>query len=83
MTKNIQSLFKGFVLTKNKKCIEKLKGVTHFKSYEEVKNAPEFAGVLKDDTILIDIDDSYQSEIAMDIIEEEQLDCLVIQTNSD
>lgn len=81
MTKNIQSLFKGFVLTKNKKCIEKLKGVTHFKSYEEVKNAPEFAGVLKDDTILIDIDDSYQSEIAMDIIEEEQLDCLVIQTN--
>lgn len=81
MTKNIQSLFKGFVLTKNKKCIEKLKGVTHFKSYEEVKNVPEFAGVLKDDTILIDIDDSYQSEIAMDIIEEEQLDCLVIQTN--
>lgn len=73
-------LFKGYVLTKNKKCLEKFKDRNDLKSYDEVKDADEFAGILADDVVLIDIDDSTQAEIMMDIVEDKQLDCRVYQT---
>src|SRR5690606_25548895 len=74
-------LFKGYVETRNKKCIEKFKDRTDLKTYEQVQALPEFAGVLADDVILIDIDDSKEAEILMDIIEEKQLNCRVYQTS--
>ena len=73
-------LFKGYVKTKNKKCTEKFKNRTDFKTYEEVKDLPEFAGILGNDTILIDVDDTEQSELLMNIIEDYQLNCRVYQT---
>lgn len=73
-------LFKGYIETKNKKAAEKFKGRTNFKSLEEVKNLSEYAGILDDETILIDIDDQEQAELMMDIVEEKQLDCRVYQT---
>ena len=63
-------LYKGYVETKGKASIEKLKNRTTWKTYDEVKNLNGFGGVLADDTILIDIDDSDQSEILMNIVEE-------------
>ena len=53
-----------------KASIEKLKNRTTWKTYDEVKNLNGFGGVLADDTILIDIDDSDQSEILMNIVED-------------
>lgn len=73
-------LYKGYVETKGKQSIEKLKNRTKWKTYEEVKNLSGFGGVLADDTILIDIDDSEQSEILMNIVEDLQLDCKVLCT---
>ena len=49
--------FKGYVETKDNKCIEKFKNRTDFKTYEQVKLLPEFAGILSEETILVDIDD--------------------------
>lgn len=75
-------LFKGYVPTKNKKCTMAFKG----KSSEELLNLreaqkhEEFAGILNDNTILIDIDDFEMSEIMMDIVEDKQLGCRVYQT---
>lgn len=74
-------LFKGYVRTKNKKCIEKFKGRTDFKTYKEVVKHDEFAGILNDETILIDIDDHEQSEIMMNIVEDLQLRCRVYETS--
>lgn len=73
--------YKGYVETKGKQSIEKLKNRTKWKTYEEVKNLSGFGGVLADDTILIDIDDSEQSEILMNIVEDLQLDCKVLCTS--
>lgn len=81
MTNNMLSLFKGFVRTKDKKCVEKFKGVDKLKSYKEVKDFPEFAGILREDVVLIDFDETQNAEIAMDIIEAKQCDCAVNQTN--
>ena len=73
-------LFKGYVMTKNKRCLEKFKDRNDLKTYKEVRDLSEFAGILADETILIDIDDSKQSEILMDIVEDLQLNCRVYQT---
>ena len=70
-------LFKGYLPTSNK--IPKT-NFRSMKSYDEVKDLSEYAGVLSEDTILIDIDDAAQSEIMMDIVEAYQLKCKVFQT---
>ena len=73
-------LFRGYVKTKNKKCIEKFKGRTDLMTFEEAQALDEYAGILAKDTVLIDIDDSDQAEILMDIVEEKQLNCKVVCT---
>ena len=73
--------FKGYVETKNKKCIEKFKNRTDFKTYRQVKSLPEFAGILATDIILIDIDDFEQSEKLFNIVKDLQLKCRVYQTS--
>lgn len=72
-------LFKGYVPTKNKKCLRKFKDAP-LMSLGEVESLPEYAGILNDNTILIDIDDHEQSEILMSIVEDFQLDCRVYIT---
>lgn len=74
-------LYKGYIKSFGKKAIEGFKDRAKFRTYEEVKNLPGFAGVLADDTILIDIDNTEQSEILMNIVEEYQLDCRVYCTS--
>ena len=74
-------LYKGYIKSKGKAAIEPFKDRTKFRTYDEVKDLPGFAGVLAEDTILIDIDDTEQSEILMNIVEEYQLDCRVYQTS--
>lgn len=74
------SFFKGYVKTKDKKCMEKFKNRSDFKTYDEIKDLSEYAGILADNSILIDIDDSEQAEIMMNIVEDLQLDCRVYQT---
>ena len=61
--------FKGFVETKDKKCVEKFKNRTDFKTLEQVQSLPEYAGILAEDAILVDIDDFEQSEIMFKIVE--------------
>lgn len=74
-------LYKGYVETKNKKCVEKFKDRDDFKTLDQVQSLPEYAGILKTDTMFIDIDDPEQSEVLMKIVETMQLDCRVICTS--
>lgn len=74
------ALYKGYVVTKGKKPLEKLKDRTEWNTLEDVQDANGYAGILEDDTILIDIDNSEQSERMMNIVEEYQLNCKVYQT---
>ena len=73
--------YKGYVETKNKKCVEKFKDRTDFKTLDDVKLLPEYAGILAEDAMFIDIDDSAQAEIMMNIVEAKQLNCRVICTS--
>lgn len=72
--------FKGYVETHNKKCIEKFKGRTNFKTFEQVQLLPEYAGILAADTIMVDIDNFESSEILFKIVQSHKLCCRVYQT---
>lgn len=73
-------LFKGFVHTKDKKCLEPFKNRTDFNTYEQVKGLPEFAGILEDGIVLIDVDDLTESNILFEIVKGEKLNCVVMKT---
>lgn len=78
----MQQLFKGYVPTKDKKCLMpfKNKSSADLQSYKRVKNLPEYAGILDDNVILIDVDDYEQSEKLMQVVEDYQCNCRVYQT---
>ena len=62
-------LYKGFVQTKDKRCLTPFKNATsdELLSLEQVKNLPEYAGILSDETILVDVDDIEQSVVLLNI----------------
>lgn len=72
-------LYKGYIPTKGKKAAIKFKNQPLY-THDQVKKLPEYAGVLNDNTILIDVDDKEQANLFMDIVEDKQLNCKVYQT---
>lgn len=78
----MDELYRGYVKLKGKASVEKFKGVpsSKLRTLEEAQKCDEYGGVLAKNTMFIDIDDSEQAEILMDIVEEYQLDCKVICT---
>ena len=76
------NLFRGYVQTKKKQCLEPFKGKTstELKTFEEVQQFTEYAGILGEETVLIDIDDAETSEIMFKIVQESELNCRVYQT---
>lgn len=75
-------LFKGYVRTKNKQCTMPFKGKSseELLSLREARQHEEFAGILNDNTVLIDVDDHDMSEILMRIVEAKQCACRVYET---
>lgn len=57
-------LYKGYVPTKDKKCLFSFKNATadDLLTFDQVKNLPEYAGILSDETVLVDVDDLDQSK---------------------
>ena len=79
----MQELFKGYIPTKNKECLMKFKGksASQLKSLREVSKLDEYAGIINENVVLIDVDDFDQSEKLMDIVEDLQLRCRVYETS--
>lgn len=72
--------FKGYVKTKGKAPLQKYKDTGNLLTYEEASKLDEYAGVLSDDAILIDVDDKEQAELLADMVEDLQLECRMRQT---
>jgi putative DNA primase/helicase len=74
--------FRGYVPTKDKKCMMGFKGVPdeELLTLEEAEELDEYAGILSETTILVDVDDEEQSEILLNIVEAEELLCRVYKT---
>lgn len=78
----MKDFFRAYIPTHNKKCTIGFKNVNSndLYDYEEIQHFSEYAGILSEDTILIDIDDYDQSEILMNMVEDLQLACRVYET---
>lgn len=78
----MQNLFRGFVPTKNKSCLMpyKNKSAEELMTKDQVNSLPEYAGIIADDVVLIDIDDFEESEILLDIVDDKQNNTRVCQT---
>lgn len=75
-------LFKAYVPTRDKKCLVRFKNrrSQDLYSLEDVEKMPEYAGILADETVLIDIDDFEESEILFRIVQDKKLKCRVYET---
>lgn len=76
----MERLYRGFVPTRNKKCTQKFKDRSDLLTLEQARELDEFAGILANDIVLVDFDDETHAKIALDIIKEKQLDCIVVKT---
>ena len=77
------SLYKGFVPTSGKKATMSFKDrdASDLLTLEEAQKFTEYAGILADDTVLIDIDDGEQSKIMLNIVKTKGLNCKVLATS--
>ena len=71
--------FRGYVRVNGKRPLRKFKDVS-LSTLEEVQDAKSYAGVLSENTILIDVDDAEQAELLLRIVEDKNLSCRVHKT---
>mgnify|MGYP000550707913 CR=1 FL=1 len=77
-------MFKGFIPTggpDGKRPTEEYKNRTEFYSLSDVEKLNSYGAVLDDDVIQIDIDDEEQSNIVLEIIENQNIQCNILQTS--
>ena len=76
------NLYKGFVATSGKKSVMpfKDKRSDELLTLEEAQKFSEYAGILADDTVLVDIDNETESKIMLKVVESLGLKCKVIAT---
>ena len=77
------SLYKGYVPTSGKRSTMSFKDKRsdELLTLEEAQTFSEYAGILSDDTVLIDVDDCEQSNILLTIVKSKQLNCKVLATS--
>ena len=76
------SLYKGFVPTSGKRSTMPFKDrdTSDLLTLEEAQKFTEYAGILADDTVLVDIDDAEQAQIMLNIVKTKELKCKVLAT---
>lgn len=73
-------VFRGYVPTNDKQCLEKFKGRKRLNTLEDVADLDEYAGILGAEAILIDVDDAETSDLLFQIVQDFELKCRVYQT---
>lgn len=78
----MQSLYRGFVPTSQKRSTMPFKDrdASDLLNLEEAQKFSEYAGILADDTVLVDIDNETESKIMLKVVESLGLKCKVIAT---
>lgn len=74
-------IFRGYVRTNDKKPIQKFKGVETLPTLEEVSKYDEYAGILNDDYVVMDIDDGIEADKAFELVKHLNLNCKVVNTS--
>lgn len=73
-------IFRGYVRTKDKKPIQKFKGIDDLPCLEEISNFDEYAGILNNDYTVMDVDEKDEAERTYKLVCDENLNCRVTKT---
>lgn len=78
----MEDFYKGYIITRNKRALTPFKDVSpnDLLTLEEAKVFPEYAGILDDNAVLVDIDEEEQGGILLNIIRAKEIKCRVIKT---
>lgn len=78
----MNNLYKGYVPCSQKKSTMPFKdrAPSDLLTLEQARGFPEYAGVLDDTTVLVDVDDSDQAEAMLNLIKTKELKCKVLRT---
>ena len=79
----MSDLYKGYIpITSDKRATMNFKGKTSSEllSLEQARNFNNYAGILNDHTVLVDIDTQEETEILLKIVKSLKLNCLVLKS---
>ncbi len=69
-------IFRGYVRTKDKKPIQKFKGIENLPTIDEVSKYGEYAGILNNDYTVMDVDDEIEAEKTYKLVCDENINWL-------
>lgn len=75
-------VLKGYIKTKGKKPIEPYRNKTSFYNYDYIrKTGGDFAGILANGMVQIDVDDEEEAKLVKQMVEESGLKCPILKTD--
>lgn len=79
----MESFYKGYAPTKNKRAVIEFKDVpaSDLLTLDVARKFKEYAGILEDNVVLIDIDDREQANILLNIVKSKNIGCRVVATS--
>ncbi|MYL57382.1 DNA primase [Virgibacillus halodenitrificans] len=75
-------MYKGYLKGYGKHAASKFKDGSKLLSYHTARKEDSYVGILDDEYIMVDIDDIDQAEILMDIVEDKDIQCSVLETTN-
>ena len=76
------NIYKGYLKGNGKHAASSFKNGEKLLSYHTVRKHNSFVGVLDDEYIMVDIDDMDEADILLDIIEDKDIQCSVLETTN-
>lgn len=76
------NIYKGYLKGNGKHAATSFKDGTKLLSYHTARKEDSYVGILEDDYIMVDVDDIDDAETLLDIIEEKDIQCSVLETSN-
>lgn len=76
------TIYKGYLKGYGKHAASKFKDGAKLLSYHTARKEESYVGVLDDDYIMVDVDDIDEAEILLDIVEDRDIQCSVLETDN-
>lgn len=75
-------MYKGYLKGNGKHAASKFKDGAKLLSYHTARKEDSFVGILDDEYIMVDVDDINEAETLLDIIEDKNINCSVLETTN-
>lgn len=78
----MNNIYKGYLKGNGKRAATRFKDDAKLLSYHTARKYDSFVGVLDDEYIMVDVDDIEEAEILLDIVEDKDIQCSVLETDN-